>query len=206
MKIKFVFSIVITILFLIACGENDLIKRAPSADFSASETEIGFGDTITFRDKSENDPNTYYWYFEGGNPANSTLSSPTVTYSTIGEYSVTLTVYNNLGQDDITKDNYIKVIDNRVKIHGQVIGLSIPIHALGMFINVVQNLYANCTLLGNNYYEVMFDKTLLGKTGTICIQYSLEDGSYGMSFSPEITFQRDNEVDFTYAPIPACNN
>lgn len=81
----------------------------PVADFSASETQITAGNSVTFTDLSENIPTSWSWTFEGGTPAISTEQNPTVTYSDPGEYTVTLVASNAFGSDTETKTEYISV-------------------------------------------------------------------------------------------------
>lgn len=81
----------------------------PVADFSASETQITAGNSVTFTDLSENIPTSWSWTFEGGTPATSNLQNPTVTYSEPGEYTVTLVATNAFGSDTETKTEYISV-------------------------------------------------------------------------------------------------
>lgn len=81
----------------------------PVADFSASETQITAGNSVTFTDLSENIPTSWSWTFEGGTPATSTEQNPTVTYSEPGEYTVTLVASNAFGSDTETKTAYISV-------------------------------------------------------------------------------------------------
>ena len=81
----------------------------PVADFSASETQITAGNSVTFTDLSTNMPTSWSWTFEGGTPATSNLQNPTVTYSEPGEYTVTLVASNAFGSDTETKTAYISV-------------------------------------------------------------------------------------------------
>ncbi len=81
----------------------------PVADFSASETQITAGNSVTFTDLSTNMPTSWSWTFEGGTPATSTEQNPTVTYSEPGEYTVTLVASNAFGSDTETKTEYISV-------------------------------------------------------------------------------------------------
>ena len=82
----------------------------PVADFSASETYITEGNSVTFTDLSTNTPTSWSWTFEGGTPATSTEQNPTVTYSEAGEYTVTLVATNAFGSSSAeTKTEYISV-------------------------------------------------------------------------------------------------
>jgi len=79
-----------------------------TADFSASQTNITAGQTVTFTNLSSG-ANEWTWAFEGGSPSVSSQQNPTVTYNTEGTYNVTLTAKNGAQQDVETKTNYITV-------------------------------------------------------------------------------------------------
>ncbi|ADI74590.1 S-layer-related duplication domain protein [Methanohalobium evestigatum Z-7303] len=68
----------------------------PTADFSANTTSGTAPLTVEFTDNSENAEN-YEWDF--GNGETSTEANPTVTYEEADEYTVTLTVSNDAGED-----------------------------------------------------------------------------------------------------------
>ncbi|MBI2259466.1 MAG: PKD domain-containing protein [Flavobacteriia bacterium] len=91
--------------------ESDLYSAStpPVADFSASQTNLTAGQSTTFTDLSTGSPTSYSWTFTGGTPSTSTSSNPTITYSTAGTYTVSLTVGNAEGSDTETKTGYIIV-------------------------------------------------------------------------------------------------
>ena len=88
---------------------NSVVALAPSANFSASNTTIVAGQSVTFSDLSLNTPTSWKWTFTGGTPASSTLQNPSVLYSTPGVYAVKLKATNAVGSDSITKTSYITV-------------------------------------------------------------------------------------------------
>jgi PKD repeat protein len=85
------------------------VVNPPVADFTGTPTIVQVGSSVTFTDQSSNTPTSWSWSFPGGTPSSSTVQNPTVTYNTVGTYSVTLTVTNSAGNDTITKTNYITV-------------------------------------------------------------------------------------------------
>ena len=91
--------------------ENVEIVTLPTADFSATPLDGCTPQSIAFSDLSSDNTTGWSWEFEGGVPATSTAPNPTVTYNTSGIYDVTLTVTNNSGADQITKSDYITIID-----------------------------------------------------------------------------------------------
>ncbi len=83
---------------------------APTSDFIASTTQIQEGSSVDFLDQSQNNPTSWTWVFDGGNPAFSTNQSPTgVLYNAAGSYDVTLIASNSFGVDTLVKTTYINV-------------------------------------------------------------------------------------------------
>ncbi len=104
-----------------ACGS------APVADFSGSPTTICEGSTVSFTDLSTNTPTGWSWSFPGGSPSVSTSQNPTVTYSSAGTYTVTLTASNTFGSDPETKTGYITVnACGTTKLRSQDCGITLP--------------------------------------------------------------------------------
>lgn len=85
------------------------VATPPVAAFTASKTTICVGDTVTFTDQSTNSPNSWSWFFQGGNPSSSASQNPKVVYNTAGVDSVRLTVSNADGSNSLTKTLYITV-------------------------------------------------------------------------------------------------
>lgn len=87
--------------------ESDLFTPStlpPEADFTNTISEICPTDSITFTDASVNASPGWTWYFPGGSPSTSTLSSPSVLYPASGSYQVSLVVENVNGTDSIAKN------------------------------------------------------------------------------------------------------
>ncbi len=84
----------------------------PVAEFTASQTTICAGSSITFTDQTAFAPVSWSWTFTGGTPTTSILQNPTVSYSTPGVYQVTLTATNANGSDGETKTAFITVLNS----------------------------------------------------------------------------------------------
>jgi PKD repeat protein len=109
----------IVIKFVNICGRgNNLFVdninvetvAPPAAGFTASETEICAGETVTFTDASTGGSLTYLWNFgAGASPATSTNPGPvTVTFSQGGTNTATLTVNNFAGSSTFETDIVVK--------------------------------------------------------------------------------------------------
>jgi PKD repeat protein len=84
-------------------------SQSPIGAFSADYTTINNGTTVHFTDLSQHLPTSWQWYFPGGSPSTSNLRNPSVLYSNVGNYAVTLVSKNSFGQDSIVKTNYIHI-------------------------------------------------------------------------------------------------
>lgn len=96
------------------CGEESssqqvIVLLPPTAEFSASTSEGCSPLSVQFTDESSPNTTHWNWTFQGGNPANSNLQNPVVTYANAGSYDVTLVVSNTAGQDTITRTSFIQV-------------------------------------------------------------------------------------------------
>jgi PKD repeat protein len=66
---------------------------------------------VDFADSSVNDPFSWQWIFEGGNPAVSALQNPSnICYSLAGTYDVTLITETAAGSDTLVLPDYITFI------------------------------------------------------------------------------------------------
>jgi len=80
-----------------------------NANFNASPVEVCEGGQVQFNDISTGEVISWDWAFEGGDPATSTEQNPLVTYSTTGEYDVSLTVSDGSSTNTSNISDYIKV-------------------------------------------------------------------------------------------------
>ncbi len=91
---------------LIACGCNS--NTAPIARFYGLELTPCPGELVTFVNESLNAPVSYLWTFQGGTPATSISSNPSVSFTGSGPYTVSLKVTSTGNQNNTaTKTGYI---------------------------------------------------------------------------------------------------
>jgi PKD repeat protein len=85
------------------------VTTAPSANFTAGNTS-GCGPLqVIFENTSSENVTSWFWTFEGGEPATSTDENPTVIYLNPGTYDVTLVVTGSGGSDTLVRADYITV-------------------------------------------------------------------------------------------------
>lgn len=83
---------------------------APIADFSASSKTVCVGENMTFEDASYNAViDSWAWTFQDGSPATSNAQNPTVSFTSSGYKTITLTVSNAAGTGTETRTGHIYV-------------------------------------------------------------------------------------------------
>lgn len=97
-----------------------IIGEPPVVNFSVSNQHPTTSDVVTFSDSSTNNPTSWLWTFNpntiswiGGTSAAS--QNPKVVFNNSGSYSVTLRATNALGNNSLTKTNYIGVFNTGIK-------------------------------------------------------------------------------------------
>jgi len=89
---------------------NAVVVRKAIASFNASNN-IGCPPLNVTFNSSASTPNIVGWNWNFGDGNTSTLQNPSHIYNTLGNYSVTLIVTNNLGcRDTMLRYNYVKVV------------------------------------------------------------------------------------------------
>lgn len=92
---------------------NEILSDEPIADFSGNPTTVIQGNTVEFTDESQNNPTSWEWTFEQGEPDSfEGQNPPPIEYNTLGVWNVTLTVTNADGEDTEVKNNYIEVVED----------------------------------------------------------------------------------------------
>jgi PKD repeat protein len=81
-------------------------------NFDADKYLVCEGESISFKDMSYFGQTSWTWTFEGANVTSSNSQNPTVTYSTAGNYSVTLQTSDGTNTMSTTKTAFITVLPN----------------------------------------------------------------------------------------------
>jgi PKD repeat protein len=97
------------------CGSDSYtqiieIITPPTAFFTSDEVEGCEPFEVEFINLSSENAEFFEWSFPGGSPPSSTAFEPTILYEIPGTYNVSLTVFNEAGEDIQTITNYITVL------------------------------------------------------------------------------------------------
>lgn len=100
--------------------KDKLEEPGLAAAFSADVQQVKAGNPVSFTDLSEGAASRWSWTFEGGTPATSQLSGPTVVYNQPGTYAVTLTISNGKTSSTLTKQAFVTVSYNDIAANFEV--------------------------------------------------------------------------------------
>jgi gliding motility-associated-like protein len=100
-------NIILVLLLLIGGIRTVIAQQKPAADFIANKTTGCAPLSVSFTDKSTNDPTLWQWNLGNGQLPSS--RNPTTTYSVPGVYDVELVVQNEAGTSKAVKKGYITV-------------------------------------------------------------------------------------------------
>jgi PKD repeat protein len=81
----------------------------PAANFTATPTSGDKPLQVTFTDQSTGNVSSWAWDFDNDGTIDSTEQNPSHTYSSAGDYTVSLTIIGQGGKDTEVKENYIHV-------------------------------------------------------------------------------------------------
>ena len=101
--------LLVTLLLLGRCGEDQENYPTVTADFTVESTAIFEGESITFTDQSTGEPTQWEWAFEGGTPASSTDANPQITFEKEGTYTIKLVARNPENSSSLARPGYIRV-------------------------------------------------------------------------------------------------
>jgi len=92
---------------------SDLDTTNLTAWFTAGQTSLVVGKSVSFQNTSFGNISSYRWEFEGGEPATSTQDNPgSIRYSDAGTFDVKLFAYSGENADSLIRQDYIQVLPN----------------------------------------------------------------------------------------------
>jgi PKD repeat protein len=106
----------VTLVSFGICGNDTTtaqvsVQTPPQAGFSFQPSGTCVPVSVQFTNQSSPNATSFAWSFPGGNPSSSTLEDPIVTYSTAGNYTVTLIAFSGGGSDTTTTTDFISIGD-----------------------------------------------------------------------------------------------
>jgi len=134
----------------------------PLADFTADNTSIIEGESVQFTDLTLNDPTSWEWTFEGGEPASSLEQNPLITYNTEGIYDVLLVATNEAGSNTMYKADYILVdhittikddLENALNVYPNPAKNTVFIESPFVILQVTIMDLVGKSVYSSNYYE-----------------------------------------------------
>jgi PKD repeat protein len=145
------------------------------ANFTAIPTEVTMYQPVQFTDTSETNPTKWYWEF--GDGKNSTEQNPSHLYQTGGNYTVNLTVWNDMGSDTISRGDYVHVY------------YSSQAPVAGFELTPIPN-------KNGSPITVIFNDTSTGDI--INWSWDFEDGTFSYEQNPVHTFTYDESYPWAY--------
>ena len=107
-KKTFTLVMVFLFIFCITAVSDVSAADAPSASFTSNVTGGSASLSVQFNDTSTGSPSSWYWNF--GDGSNSTQQNPVHSYTSAGNYTVSLTAGNEYGNS--TTSSYIQAYDS----------------------------------------------------------------------------------------------
>lgn len=113
-RIEILISFLLMTIMFMGCKDDETVNVKPVAAFKTSVTQLEEGQSLTFTDLSyDEDGEIVKWEWDFGNGQKSTDRNPIVTFNTIGEFNVVLSVYDNQGA--MNANDFSKVITVKEK-------------------------------------------------------------------------------------------
>ena len=181
---------------------------APVAAFSGSPTDTIIGNPVSFTDASTNSPTSWAWSF--GDSSSSTLQNPTHAYSSLGLYTVNLTVANLNGTSTLSRVSYINVTNTTPTVVTDADITMSPSFVLTLHVtdSSTGNAIPDVTLLdpnGNTYNTTTGTFTLSYGYGAVVL-YLTSTGYISKSVSYVIDSDQTQTVQMTPSPTTPSQN
>ncbi len=178
------------------------VPVAPVAEFSANNTNITVEESISFTDLSENDPTQWEWSFPGGNPSFSNARNPVVSYSSVGEFDVSLTVTKpGFAPVTKTKKNYVVINEKSISEYCFPVGINSNSDYIK---NVSFGSFSNSA--GGNGYSLNSTPIYLIPGKNYDISLSPADGTNRNFWRLWIDFNNDGDFEDSGENLLALNN
>lgn len=183
---------------------------APIADFKASSKSVCLNSPMTFTDYSYNAVvDSWEWTFQDGSPATSTSQNPTVSFTSPGLKTVTLTASNAAGSGTVTRTQYIYVSNIWADYNGPAMNNLETGSANWFFENNIEDNYAKFMLVNSGGIDnsrafklgIYRDVTFADPFTNEAFYYNRLGGSVDELVSPsyDLRYTTGAEVSFMFA-------
>jgi len=174
--------------------------QPPTAAFTSNVTSGCSPFTVQFNSTSSGVISNYAWNFPGGTPASSTLSNPTVTYTTPGTYDVELAVTGQGGTSTALQNQYIQVNEMPTAAISYVVN--------GNTVQFTANTTSANGLVwqlgdGNSSTSAQFSHTY-ANDGTYVVVLQASNGCGQVLASEQIVITTPPTADFSVFPSTGC--
>jgi PKD repeat protein len=178
-----------------------LVTPRPVVGFSQDVNSICIGEEIQYTDQTGNNPTSWEWQFEGGDPSTSTDQNPLVRYDAPGVYDVILSATNQFGTNVDTFQQVVEAFDDPYAEF-----TSIP---RGISVEFVNNSdqFGNINWdFGDGSNSTEFEPVhRFPRPGTYVVELSVENPCGVDTYSQEV-FVRYLDVDFPIISPPPSPN
>lgn len=151
------------------------------SESSEAKINVVVGQKVQFKSTGEGTPESYEWTFEGADVTTSTEADPVVTYSTPGEYSVTLVVRKGEEESKVVREKVVIVKEQApTALIGSIEGAYSSPWFMAFVPTNVPVKFTNESLGHPTEYNWTFDGTdvLTSKEATPTVTYT-KQGKYG---------------------------
>ena len=151
------------------------------SESSEAKINVVVGQKVQFKSTGEGTPESYEWTFEGADVTTSTEAEPVVTYSTPGEYSVTLVVRKGEEESKVVREKVVIVKEQApTALIGSIEGAYSSPWVMAFVPTNVPVKFTNESLGHPTEYNWTFDGTdvLTSKEATPTVIYT-KQGKYG---------------------------
>ncbi len=102
--------------YIVVSATQPPCNEAPIADFYTSQRLVKIGTKIFFENRSENNPTSWNWFFQGGFPTYSVASNTIdgIEFNSTGFFDISLSVNNACGSDYAYKEDYIMIFSGNI--------------------------------------------------------------------------------------------
>ncbi len=172
------------------------------ANFTANITQGPPELTVQFTSTSSGSPDTWEWDFNNDDTIDSHEENPVWTYTAVGSYDVSLTVFEGADSDELIQEDFITVL-SPTNISGQLAGTWSPIYGtytitgdVTVPVGTVLSIEPSTNIVANNNSKIQINGRIEAQGSERgLVNFSTDDQWKGIKI---IDSQEDNLIDYCY--------